>query len=425
MGEYILDLPGFELSQKDFLIRLLVAFGTGFLLGFEREHSGLSQKQKHFAGTRTFVLLVLLGGIATLMFHLFGMSVYLGILLAVVAFIGISYWNTSARGDIGGTTEFSALIAFFLGSLSFAGHIELSLVVTVLVLVMLSSKIPLQALVGKISQDELYDFIRFVVAALLIFPFLPNEAYGPYDALNPREIGWVVLLISGMGFVGYLLIKFMGAGRGILVSGIVGGLVSSTMVTWVFAKKSREEPALSQHCITAILAASSIMVVRVFLWVEIFNPELAPGLYLPMGLLLLAGLGGIFLYYRKGSKGESVPLKGKALNIQGAILFAVIYTLIIVLLSYAQEHFGQSGIYFSSGIAGLSDIDAVTVSVSKMAGTGLEHSIAEIAILIAVLSNTLVKMAIAIWAGSRELRRYACIGYGIILLMGALAFLLI
>jgi uncharacterized membrane protein (DUF4010 family) len=427
MGEYILDLPDFQLSQADFLIRLLVACGIGFLIGFEREHSAILQKEARFAGTRTFVFLVLLGSIATLMFHLFGVGVFLGILFAVVAFIGISYWSTSSKGDIGGTTEFSALIAFFLGCISFAGYIELSLVITVVVLVMLSAKLSLRNLAGNITQEELYDFIRFSVAALLIFPFLPDESYGPNDAINPREVGWVVLLVSGIGFVGYLLIKFLGPDRGIILSGILGGLVSSTMVTWVFAKKSKETPALSPHCSTAILTANAIMVVRVFLWVQIFNPALAPALYLPLGVLLLPGLGITLYYYlknRKATSSGSAPVNGKALNMRGALWFALAYTLIVLLLNFTHERFGQEGFYLSSFIAGLTDVDAISVSVSKMAGKGLEFSIAENAILIAILSNTLVKMGITVWAGSKEIRPYAYIGFGSFLVMGVLSFLI-
>ena len=425
MDNYIINLADFQLTQKDFFIRLFVAVGIGFLIGLEREYSSVSNKIQSFAGIRTFTFVVLLGFIGVMMNYLMSPWVYAGILMAVIIFIGISYWITSFKGDIGGTTEFSALIAFFLGSLSFLGYIELSLVITVIVVVLLSAKVRFKYIVGKITQREMYDFIRFIVAALLIFPFLPDEPMGPFDVLNPREIGWVILLISGLGFLGYLLMKFLGANRGILLTGIVGGLVSSTMVTWVFAKKSKELPALSINCATAILAASSIMVIRVLLWVYIFNKSLLQGLLLPVGIIFLAAIGVTFYFYKKQTSIQKMdaPLPGsKPLDIQSAVTFGFIYTLILLLVSYTSEYFGNSGILISSVIAGLTDIDAITISVSKLTNVSLTMNVAQNAILLATISNTLVKIGIAIWAGSKELRKHIFIGYGIIFLAAIIAF---
>src|SRR5690606_16073363 len=253
-----------------------------------------------------------------------------------------------------------------------------------LTIVLLSAKVTFKSFVGKITPQEMFDFVRFIVVALLIFPFLPDMDMGPFNVINPREIGWVIILISGLGFLGYIMMKFLGAHKGILFTGIIGGLVSSTMVTWVFAKKSKELPALSAHCATAILAASSIMVIRVLLWVFIFNKSLAPGLYLPLGLIFFSAIGvTLFLYYKQSKKEDidtSLP-EGKPLNLQSAIVFGIVYTLIILLVSYTNEYFGSSGIFISSTIAGLTDIDAITISVSKLAGDSLSFSVAQNAIL--------------------------------------------
>jgi len=419
MSEYLINLPAFQLTQQDFFIRLLVAIGIGFLIGLEREHAAMTNKEKSFAGIRTFIFLVLLGFIAAMVYYLLAPWMYGAIFLSAVAVIGVSYWITASQGDIGGTTEFSALIAFFLGSFSFLGFIELSLAITVIVLVVLSSKLKLKAIIGKITQGELYDLIRFVVAALLIFPFLPDQNMGPYGVINPREIGWVVILTSGLGLLGYLLIKFLGASKGILLTGILGGLVSSTLITWVFAKKSKETPALSANYATGILAASTIMVIRVMLWVTIFNGPLATSLYLPLGIMLLAA-AGITLYFfmrHKNGKGQdaSVPL-GKPLNLQGALIFGLLFMAILVLISYTNAYFGTKGILVSSSLAGLADVDAITISISKLAGATVQLQTAGTAVLLATICNTLVKFSIALWAGSREMRRFVLIGYGMIFL---------
>src|SRR5690554_3135233 len=428
MEEYVIDLVNLQLTQRDFFIRLLVATGIGFLIGLEREHSALNNQQEAFAGTRTFVFVVLLGFLGAMSHFLFTPWIFLGILLAVVSLIAISYWVTSSKGDIGGTTEFSALMAFILGALTFLGYMELSLMITVIAMVLLSSKGKLQTIIGKITEEEMYALIRFVVLALLILPFLPDQGMGPFGVINPQEIGWVIILTSGLGFLGYLLIKFLGHDRGILLTGIVGGLVSSTMVTWIFAKKSKEAPALSSQCATAILAASSIMIVRVLVWVFIFNMDLAPRLYFPVGIIFLAGIGVTLFFHFKKSSSDSVDTSlpaGKPLNMQSALTFGIIYTLIILLVSYTNEYFGQSGMYISSVIAGLTDIDAITISVSKLAGNSLSIDMAQNAIILATISNTLIKIGISLWAGSRQLKKYIYIGYGAIFIAAlvALAFL--
>src|SRR5690606_36108287 len=149
--------------------------------------------------------------------------------------------------------------------------VEASLASTVVVMVILSLKLKLQNIIGQITNTEMYALIKFVVLVLLIFPFLPDRTVDPFDIFNPRELGWVIILISGLGFVGYLLMKFFGGDRGILITGIMGGLVSSTITTLVFSKKSKEAPELSRNCAVAISSASTIMVVRVFALVFIFN----------------------------------------------------------------------------------------------------------------------------------------------------------
>jgi uncharacterized membrane protein (DUF4010 family) len=428
MENFLIDTQYFQLTLNEFFIRLLVAVGIGTIIGMQREHAAIHENSPNFAGIRTFILVVLLGFIAGLTYYLLSPLIYFGILIAAAIVTGISYWITAAKGDIGATTEFTALIGFVLGTLSFLGFIEVSLMITTLVMVILSAKIKLHDLVGKITKEELYDFIRFVVLALLIFPFLPDENLGPYEVLNPREIGWVVLLTSGLGLIGYVLMKFFGSKKGILLSGIIGGLVSSTAVTWVFAKKSKQNPALSHSCATAILAASSIMILRVLIWTFIFNKSLFNELFIGISLIFLAAIGAtLLIFFTSGDKeitSSEIP-KGKPLDLVGAFVFGLIYTMILLIISYADENLGESGILISSALAGLSDIDAITISVSKLAEIRLDLATASSAILIGTISNTLLKMGIGVWAGSPMLRKDLFLGYGIIFLAATSTFIFI
>lgn len=428
MDSLIIDTDGFQITQLEFLIRLLVACGTGVLIGLEREHTALMKNEEAFAGIRTFIFLSLLGFMGGAMYFFYGPWVLILVLASVIILTAISYWITASRGDIGGTAELTGVIAVLLGALTFMGHIQLSLMITVILVVLLSSKLKLQEVIGKISHQEMYDFIRFVVVVLLIFPFLPNETYGPYDVINPREIGWVIILTSGLGLVGYMLMRIFGAHKGILLSGILGGLVSSTAVTWVFSKKSREAPKLSGPCAIAILAASSISIIRVAIWVIVFNPALWQKLFVPLLIVFVAAIG-ITVFFLLQNNGEQkvdadIPA-GKPLNLKGAFVFGLLYTFIIFAVAYANSTFGEGGIYLASGIAGLSDVDAITISVSKLAKGSIDELSALNAILIATLSNTLVKIGIALWNGSNELRKYIYLGYGVIFIAALVAFVML
>lgn len=428
MDNYIINTATFQLTEYDFIIRLLVAIGIGFVIGLEREHAALEEKIKSFAGLRTFILIVLMGFVGGMAYYLFSPILFILIFSALVIITGISYYVTATKGDIGATTELSALIGFFLGTLTFLGMLNISILLTVIIVVLLSTKLRLHSIAGNITTSELYDFILFIVIALLVFPFLPDKTYGPYNVLNPHEIGWVIILVSGLGLVGYTMMKFLGAKKGIIWSGIVGGLISSTAVTWVFSKKSKENESLSYNCTIAILAASSIMIIRVLVLTFIFNKSLFNTIYPSLFLVLISGIAVTFYFYfkQKGKKltDTSIP-KGKPLDIQGALVFGAIYTVILLVVSYANDTMGDEGLLVSSAIAGLSDIDAITITVSKLAGQPLDFTLAANALLIATISNTIVKMGIGIWAGSPSLRRHLYLGYGVVLFTGLVALLFI
>jgi uncharacterized membrane protein (DUF4010 family) len=425
MNDFLINTGTFQLTQGDFILRLLIVLGIGTVIGLEREHSAMKEKTESIAGIRTFMLVAVLGFLGGMFFYVLSSWIYFAIILAAGMLTGVSYWIKADKGDIGTTTEFTLLICLLLGTLTFLGFIEISLTITVVVAVILSSKPKLHFIVGKITEEELYDFIRFAIIALLVFPFLPDKTFGPNNILNPREIGWVIILTSGLGFIGYLLMKFLGSKRGILLSGILGGLVSSTAVTWVFSKKSKEHEAHAKTCAIAILAASSIMVLRVMVWTYIFNISLFNDAWLSFFFVFLAALGvTLYLYFKEKDSETVTPAiqQNKPLDLQSAFFFGVIYVVILLVVNYAHEHLGEKGMIMSSAIAGLSDIDAISITVSKMAGVGLSFPVATKALLIATISNTLVKMGIGCWAGSKSLRKYLFIGYGAMLLTALMVY---
>ena len=428
MDEILIQVSNFEMTQLEFITRLLTATGIGLVIGLEREFAQKDIPEGFFAGTRTYAMVAVLGFMAGLLGIIYSEWMVLIMTAGVSIMIALGYFVTAWRGSIGSTTEFSVFICFGLGLLSFHGYQNIALALTVIVAVILSSKLKVQKVVGKLTQQEIYAFVQFVVMALLIIPFLPNENYGPYDVINPREIGIVVLLTSGISFVGYILMKFMGANKGILITGILGGLVSSTAVTWNFSKKSKETPSLSLNYAVGILAAATIMIARVFFLVFIFNKAMLNGFILPL-LVLFASAAGITAYFNKKQQSNTtvnadIPL-GDPLNLKDAFFFGILYTGILILVSYANAEYGNKGIYISSLISGLTDIDAITISVSKLAGNTIDFLTAQNAVLIATLSNTIVKIGISVTAGSKTLKKSIIIGYGVVFIAGIIGFLIL
>lgn len=426
--DFLFQNESLQLTEFDFVIRMLVTAGIGFVLGLEREYSQYSEKVEIFAGLRTFMLVALLGFLTAFLGTTFTNWIFIVGFLSVVCIVAISYWVTSNKGNIDGTTEFSIIFTFLLGGLVFTGNINLSLAITVITVVLMSLKITLRTMIGQLTQSELFAFVRFVVIALLILPFLPNEYYGPYDVINPREVGWIIVLVSGIGFVGYILMKYLGTDRGILLTSILGGLVSSTFVTFTFSKKSKETPELSKNYAVGILAAATIMVIRVFLLVFIFNKAMLVGLIIPLFIVLLTAFGiALFFYNSHFGKPQTIDkiVLGDPLNIKNAVFFGVFYMGILLLVSYANHIYGAKGIYVSSAISALTDIDAIAISVSKLGGTTMNFLIAQNAILLAVLSNTVVKIGIAVFTGSKALKKYVLIGYGCIFIAGIVGFLVL
>ncbi|MEX1382473.1 MgtC/SapB family protein [Lutibacter sp.] len=425
---FLVQLQDFQLTQLEFLIRILVTVGIGFVLGLEREFSQFSEKEEVFAGVRTFTLVALLGFLAAFLSLTFTYWFFIAGFLSVVCIVAISFWVSAHQGSIGGTTEFATILTFLLGALTLIGAINASLALTVVIVVLLSLKVKLRTIIGQITQKELYAFVRFVIIALLILPFLPNNYFGPYNVINPREVGWVIVLTSGFGFVGYVLMKFLGTDKGILLTSILGGLVSSTVVTFTFSKKSSETPTLSQNYAVGIFAAATIMVIRIFLWVYIFNYEMLNGLLIPLSIVFFTALGVTFFFYKKQLTKSHFKEKmklGDPLNIKNAAFFGIFYVGILLLVSYSSTTYGAKGIYISSAISALSDIDAIAISVSKLGGSTINFLTAQNAILLATLSNTIVKIGITIWTGSKALKKYVLIGYGFIFIAGIIGFIIL
>jgi uncharacterized membrane protein (DUF4010 family) len=262
---------------------------------------------------------------------------------------------------------------------------------------------------------------------MLLLPFLPDTHFGPGGILNAQEIGLIVVIVSSLSFVAYLLIKFSGEHRGILLTALFGGLFSSTAVTWMLSSRSQVAGQSSSTPYAAgIILACSIMFLRVALVAVIFNKFIFLSLIVPCLLMFLTGLGFVIFLMRKEKDMKPIAAVdlGNPTNILNAVGFGILYIAISLLVYYANQQLGNRGLVLSGLISGLADVDAITISISKMATTSGSINLSVIVILVAMISNTVVKIGIALTKGAPIIRKRISLGLGAAILVGLLTVLL-
>jgi uncharacterized membrane protein (DUF4010 family) len=414
---------GEDLSQL--FQKCAVSVLVGALVGLEREYAH-GQKEQLFAGVRTFPLISLFGFVAALLAAHISTWIFVAALLGFASLVIASYIFVARTGDIGATTEIAALLVFLFGALIYWDYIALAVALAVVVTLFLSMRVTLHTIVGKMVAEDIYATLKFAIITVIVLPLLPDRTFGPLDVLNPRHIWYMVILIAGISFAGYVLVKIFGSQKGIQITGLLGGMVSSTAVTLSFSRKSREAERLSRNFAAAIILASTIMYPRVLLEIVAVNQSLAQKMLLPIALLVVAGVTvSLFLWLRsRGEQVEEVKLKNP-FELSSAIKFGLVFALILFVSKAAQVYLGSSGIYGASALAGLTDVDAVTLSMANLAKSTISESVAATAILLAIISNTLVKGGITIALGSAALRRYTLPGFALVAVVGIAALLVV
>ena len=399
---------------------LLVSAGMGLIIGLEREFN-THDDPAHVGGIRTFVLVAILGNVADWISTHTSSEILVTALAGFILLVIVAYYVQTQKGKFGLTTEVALLLTFLLGVANSKGLTQESLTIVVLVTTVLSLKEQLHGFIKQITEEELFAFIKFIVLALLILPVLPTNGFGPENALTARDLGYIVVLVLSISFLGYLLLKFGSPQKGILLTAIIGGLFSSTMIAWVFSSKSRERADLSPAFGSGIVLASSIMFVRVFIWASIFAFPVARELFLPLLLMLLVSLIPTWQVLRQHKPEKNVtPLTpGNPLDIKNAIFFVFLYIGITFLMSTARQWLSPAMTYISGAVAGIADIDAISISTAKWAATPSGQSReAAIIILIAVMSNSLFKWLVSVFRGHPALRKPVGTGFGLVLLVG-------
>lgn len=406
------------------ITRFGLALVIGVFVGLQREFADKKSGRELFAGARTLALIGLAGCAAAL---LADMSANLWIFAIALASVGgliaISYYVTATAGHIGLTSEIAAILVFLIGAICYWGHLEIAAVLGVVTAVVLSLKVGMRRFIGRLDEQDIVATLKFAVITAVVLPLLPNKTFGPapLDVLNPQNVWLMVVFISAISFIGYILIKLVGSRRGIGLTGLLGGLVSSTAVTLSFTQRSRTHAALAKPFALAITVAWTMMFVRVLIVVAVLNSRLLTTLWLPM-----AGAGGVALVYcayllfvtKEHAGGEEVQLKAP-FELGPALRFAVAYALILVVSRGAQMFLGNPGVYVSAAASGIADVDAITLSLARMVDSGtVDIPIASRAIVLAAMVNTSVKGGIVLALGASTLRKSILPGLIMILAVG-------
>jgi uncharacterized membrane protein (DUF4010 family) len=389
--------------------KMFFALAIGLIIGLEREISQEKTQNVKFAGLRTFGIAGLIGGICAY-FSSYGNIIFVTALLSITILIGIAYYrSTSIDNRLGFTTELSLILTFLLGGMAYYEQ-TLAIIFTIIVTILLAFKKPLHDFSHKIQKEEFYDSLKFALIALVILPILPNQFFGPLDFFNPYEIWLIVVFISGISFIGYFLVKWFGASAGMALTGIVGGLASSTAVTTTMAIKTKEFNGQEFSAMVAVILANLVMLVRVCFLVLVFAPDLLMKLYIPISAMILTGLALVSYFYLKGSKAiekGSVMQVKSPFSIKPALTFGLFFTMILFVSKAASIYLGNYGLYITAIFAGLADVDAITISTSQLLAQGLTATnVAIITIMLAVFVNLLIRIVYTFYFGTKTFAKY-------------------
>jgi uncharacterized membrane protein (DUF4010 family) len=411
--------------------RFAVALLIGALIGLEREFVQQRTGEEDFAGIRTFSLMSLLGAIGAYLVEDYGLLPFLAAYIGIILLVWASYLGEIMRKhEEGITTEVAAISVPLLGALVVWGEFELASALGVIIALVLALKPTLRNLTSRMSATDLRAILEFLLITAVVLPLLPDSNFGPFNVINPYQTWLLVILVSGIGFFGYVLIKILGAEQGVGVTGILGGLVSSTATTVSFSGRSKANPELSSILAQGILLTSSVMFPRIMIEVAIVYTPLLRVIAIPIVAMLCASLGLVFFLWRRRNtqdQEERKPVEvSNPLRLPTAITFALAFVVVLIIVRWANEVFGEAGVYVASALSGVTDVDAITLSVSELASSSqMESQVAGFAVVLAALINTIAKGVMAWSLGSSELRITILRGFSIIVATGLLSSLIV
>lgn len=398
--------------------QLGIALGLGLLVGMQRERVA-----SRLAGVRTFPLITILGTVCALLAQAFGGWIIALGLVALAGLIVVGKIIALKEGppDPGLTTEVAMLLMFSVGAYLVIGHRTIAIAIGGGVAVLLQFKGQLHGLVERLGENDLKAIMQFALISLVILPVLPDRTYGPFAVLNPRNIWWMVVLIVGLSLSGYIIYKFFGEQVGLVLGGILGGVISSTATTVTYARRTAQAPEGSSLAAVTIMIASTVVFARLMLEIVTVAPSFwsAAGPPLLVMLVLFALLStALWLWDR--NKPHQMPEQENPSQLKSALLFGLLYGLALLAVAAVKEHFDQQGLYIVAGLAGLTEVDAITLSTSQLVKSSrLSADDGWRLILLATMSNLVFKAAAVAVLGHRRLLIKIVALYGLALAVGA------
>ena len=405
------------------LSTLGIAFGLGLLVGLQRQRT-----DNKMAGVRTFTLISILGVLCGFLSRDFDnpyvlpvMGLAICALLIVANIIKIKKFD---EADVGQTTEVAALLMFAVGAYLVMGNQVIGVIIGGAMALLLYAKEHLHDFIENLMEKDLAAIMTFAGISLIVLPILPDQTFGPYNVLNPYNIWLMVVLIVGISIVGYFIYKFLGKKAGIISNGILGGMISSTATTVSYAKKTTNATKINKIAAFIITTASAVALVRVMVEVGVVIPEKLNAIILPLvaELVFMTVLCGILFYLiNKDGTDDEMPEPENPAQFKSALVFGLLYGLILLAVAYTKETFGNNGLYIVAIISGLTDVDAITLSLSNlMKDDGLATSTGWRLILLATLSNLLFKGVMAAVLGTKQLTKWVGLTFGTSIATGLL-----
>lgn len=393
----------------------------GLLVGLQREHV-----ESKIAGLRTFPLIAVLGTLCGLLGMKFGGWVVVAGLISVATLLLIGNLAAlrSDKSDAGITTEAATLLMYAVGAWLTAGPPLVAVAVAGGVAVLLQFKPQLHGFVQRLGAEDVNAIMRFVLIACIVLPVLPDKAYGPFRVANPFEIWLMVVLIVGISLAGYIASKFFGAQAGILLGGILGGAISSTATTVSSARRVAAQSVPARAAAIVILIATSVVYVRVLIEISVLSPRLLAAAAPPVLIMMFLAIApALFLWRRRQEAEQSVTEQGPPADLKAAMLFGLMYAGVLLSLAAAKNWLGNRGLYFVAALSGLTDMDAITLSASRMAARGeFELATAWRLIVVAAMANLSFKAGLVAALGDRRL--FATVAAAFLLSLGGGAALL-
>ena len=411
----------------DLLKEFGVALALALLVGLEREQKNKADNHDHFGGVRTFGLIGLLGVLA----YVLAQTSIVYLILITIGFFGlliVSYVISSKQpNNVGMTSEVAALLVYLLGILSGMQQYVLATAIALVIVGLLHFKHSWHNWARHIQNKEMIAALQFILIAFVVLPILPNQGFGPYDFFNPYVAWLMIVLISAISYASYIAIKLLGAKRGIGMTGFLAGFISSTALTLSFSEQSKKNSQVVNPYIVAIVVASSAMFFRILVEVTVINPLLLEFLLIPM---LAMGFTGLLVTGYFWIKKENTPtdVQNNLAEIENpfsllpALKFGLFFVAISFITKAANDYLGHEGLYATSFLSGLVDVDAITVSMANSVKEGtLTMKPAVVAVTIAAMTNTVIKVGIFALFGSKKVAWRLAGVLGLVLTVGSVS----